>query len=242
MRGWGSSGDCWFVMNIYSPSTTRSSILPVSGSRFGGIFETRSRNLRAQHERRSSCSAGGHACGDDDEVRCGELNRACKINADCCSTLVTPPRISIQKGRTHTTFGDSSTRQYCESLVSELDVAADDEAKGNSPRKSRPRAISEHAINFPHVWLLVLWWRCATCCRVRFTNGPHCEVAGRLIASSSVDRYRNKRLQSEWVVAPCCLSCQEGNCPDASISCSRAWNNCRRTAVCARALQLNRPD
>jgi len=42
MRGWGSSGDCWFVMNIYSPSTTRSSILPVSGSRFGGIFETRS--------------------------------------------------------------------------------------------------------------------------------------------------------------------------------------------------------
>ncbi|HTY84764.1 MAG TPA: DUF3800 domain-containing protein, partial [Silvibacterium sp.] len=35
-------GDCWFVMNIYSPSTTRSSILLASGLRSGGIFETRS--------------------------------------------------------------------------------------------------------------------------------------------------------------------------------------------------------
>src|SRR5215469_4199634 len=32
-------------MNIYSPSTMRSSTLPVSGSRFGGIFETRSSNI-----------------------------------------------------------------------------------------------------------------------------------------------------------------------------------------------------
>src|SRR5207249_9570156 len=31
-------------MNIYSPSTTRSSILLASGSRFGGIFETPSSN------------------------------------------------------------------------------------------------------------------------------------------------------------------------------------------------------
>src|SRR5215467_7482284 len=39
-RGSDNFGDCWFVMNIYSPSTTRFSISLASGLRSGGIFET----------------------------------------------------------------------------------------------------------------------------------------------------------------------------------------------------------
>jgi hypothetical protein len=48
-------------MNIYSPSTTRSSILPVSGSRFGGIFETRSSNIAGNMNDYEKC--GGQIAG-----------------------------------------------------------------------------------------------------------------------------------------------------------------------------------
>ena len=36
---------CWFVMSIYSPPITPSSISPASGLRSGGVFETRSKSF-----------------------------------------------------------------------------------------------------------------------------------------------------------------------------------------------------
>src|SRR6266481_2953765 len=44
-RGWASSADCWFVMNICSPSIAPSSTSPVCGLHSGGIYETRSNDL-----------------------------------------------------------------------------------------------------------------------------------------------------------------------------------------------------